>query len=99
MNEYTRGYQGHSFKHVHVYRRQEQPIQEFYLKRSKRRMLYNMEQIKNNATLQTHEIIYQGYRDHSFKYVHVYVKSKLYNLVEWVAFPCFAKRIKYYYYY
>ena len=49
----------------------------FILSAQKRRMLFNIEQIKNNATLYTHyERIYQGYHDHSFKHVHEYRRQE-----------------------
>ena len=58
-------------------------------------MLFNIEQIKNNATHYIH-IMKDYTRDImiivSNTFTNISVKSRLYSLMKWAAFACFAKK-------
>ena len=59
-------------------------------------MLYNIDQINNNATHDIH--IMKEYTSDktiivSNMFTYIDAKSRLYSLIKWAAFPGFAKRI------
>ena len=70
----------------------------FIANAQKRRMLFNIEQIKNNATHYTH-IMKEYTRDFTIivsnTFTNIGVKSRLNinSLMKWAAFPGFAKKI------
>ena len=68
-----------------------------YLKAQKRRNVFNIEQIKNNATHYIH-IMKEYIRDITIivsnTFTNIGVKSRLYSLIKWAAFPGLAKKKK-----
>ena len=69
----------------------------FICNAQKRRMLFNIEQIKNYATHYIH-IMKEYTRDITIivsnTFTNIGLKSRLYSLMKWAAFPGFAKKKK-----